>query len=240
MSEISHPTRDALLEAAETLFSERGYTAVGIREIADRANVNIAAIKYHFGSKRDLYFETVRRAINDKESSCAWNVLEDHVPTTAREAGAVLAFFVRCYLRQICAPDAGGEACGLLLSWEAIRPSDAIDDIIAAYIRPGHDSLVNLVNHLLPSSTDPASGCLHARSLLGQILHYHVFREFIQRVDSETGVSPSEASIVEHIVHVCLRSIGRSEAFIKRALEDARDLEVQLPSSTIRQDSIKD
>ena len=63
MSQIQADTRAALLDAAEALFSRKGYAAVGIREIVEQADVNIAAIKYHFGSKADLYTETVRRAM---------------------------------------------------------------------------------------------------------------------------------------------------------------------------------
>ncbi|MHC5046996.1 MAG: TetR/AcrR family transcriptional regulator [Planctomycetota bacterium] len=62
-------TRGSLLDAAEELFSRKGYAAVGIREITDAAGVNIAAIKYHFGSKSELYLETVKRAMERSESS---------------------------------------------------------------------------------------------------------------------------------------------------------------------------
>jgi AcrR family transcriptional regulator len=65
-------TRGALLDAAEELFSRRGYAAVGIREITDAAGVNIAAIKYHFGSKSELYLETVKRAMERASSTGSW------------------------------------------------------------------------------------------------------------------------------------------------------------------------
>ena len=74
---VTTGTRDALLDATEALFSERGHAAVGIREIVDRAGVNIAAINYHFGSKSALYLETVRRAMARSEHDSAWAVLED-------------------------------------------------------------------------------------------------------------------------------------------------------------------
>lgn len=44
-------TRAAILEAAETLFSARGYGAVGLREIARQAEVHPSSINYHFGGK---------------------------------------------------------------------------------------------------------------------------------------------------------------------------------------------
>ena len=44
-------TPDRILEVAERLFSERGIDAVSLREITVEADVNIAAVHYHFGSK---------------------------------------------------------------------------------------------------------------------------------------------------------------------------------------------
>lgn len=48
-------TRQALLAAGAALFSESGYDAVPIGQVATRAGVNKALISYHFGGKRGLY-----------------------------------------------------------------------------------------------------------------------------------------------------------------------------------------
>jgi AcrR family transcriptional regulator len=45
---------ERILEAAEYLFAQKGYSAVGVRELAAVADVNIAMISYYFGSKRRL------------------------------------------------------------------------------------------------------------------------------------------------------------------------------------------
>lgn len=46
--------KEHILIAAETLFADKGYEATSIRDIARRANVNIAMISYYFGSKEKL------------------------------------------------------------------------------------------------------------------------------------------------------------------------------------------
>lgn len=48
-------TRQALLAAGAALFSERGFDAVPIDDVAARAGVNKSLISYHFGGKRGLY-----------------------------------------------------------------------------------------------------------------------------------------------------------------------------------------
>ncbi|HVZ56540.1 MAG TPA: TetR family transcriptional regulator [Chitinophagaceae bacterium] len=43
-----------IMEAAETLFAEKGFNGTSVRDIAEKANVNLAMISYYFGSKEKL------------------------------------------------------------------------------------------------------------------------------------------------------------------------------------------
>src|ERR1700735_3566727 len=47
-------TRHAILDAAERLYADRGFADVTLRDIVAAANVNLAAVNYHFGSKDEL------------------------------------------------------------------------------------------------------------------------------------------------------------------------------------------
>ena len=55
--ELTLSTRDRILQAAECLFAENGIDRVSLREITAAAGVNIAAVHYHFGSKKVLLEE---------------------------------------------------------------------------------------------------------------------------------------------------------------------------------------
>jgi AcrR family transcriptional regulator len=48
-------TRRRILEAAEIEFADHGFDGVSVRQIALRAEVPVALINYHFGSKEGLY-----------------------------------------------------------------------------------------------------------------------------------------------------------------------------------------
>jgi AcrR family transcriptional regulator len=56
-------TKSTILDAAEALFSEQGFAATSMRELTQRAGVNLAAVNYHFGSKDDLIREVLRRIV---------------------------------------------------------------------------------------------------------------------------------------------------------------------------------
>src|SRR5262249_9529534 len=53
-------TKTRLLAAASELFAEKGFHGTKVRDIAERAGVNVAAGNYHYGSKKDLYLEVLR------------------------------------------------------------------------------------------------------------------------------------------------------------------------------------
>jgi len=53
--------REAILSAAETLFSTKGFNAVSIRDIALEAGANPGSVTYHFKSKDGLLLEIYKR-----------------------------------------------------------------------------------------------------------------------------------------------------------------------------------
>ena len=53
--------RDAILSAAEVLFSTSGFNAVSIRDIAHEAGANPGSVTYHFKSKDGLLLEIYKR-----------------------------------------------------------------------------------------------------------------------------------------------------------------------------------
>jgi AcrR family transcriptional regulator len=54
-------TRMRILDTAERLFGEYGYTATSLRRIISDAQVNLAAIHYHFGTKQALLDQVIMR-----------------------------------------------------------------------------------------------------------------------------------------------------------------------------------
>lgn len=45
----------SLLEAAKKLFADKGFDGVSVKDICDKAGVNVSLVSYHFGSKEGLF-----------------------------------------------------------------------------------------------------------------------------------------------------------------------------------------
>jgi AcrR family transcriptional regulator len=58
-------TKDRILGAAESLFAQHGFAETSLRQVTSRADVNLAAVNYHFGSKSNLINEVFRRRLDE-------------------------------------------------------------------------------------------------------------------------------------------------------------------------------
>ena len=56
-------TKQKILDTAERLFGEHGYSTTSLRQVIAKAEVNLAAVHYHFGSKEELLDAVVLRKI---------------------------------------------------------------------------------------------------------------------------------------------------------------------------------
>jgi AcrR family transcriptional regulator len=64
MASTQFSTKDRILGAAEELFAQHGFAGTSLRQVTTRADVNIAAVNYHFGSKDNLINEVFRRRMD--------------------------------------------------------------------------------------------------------------------------------------------------------------------------------
>lgn len=65
------PSPDRILDAAEHLFSRRGFYGASLRDIARAASVQMSLVNYHFGPKEELFRQVVRRRADEHASAIA-------------------------------------------------------------------------------------------------------------------------------------------------------------------------
>src|SRR5690606_13734939 len=86
-------TKDRILGAAEELFAQFGFSGTSLRQVTSRADVNIAAVNYHFGSKENLVNEVFRRRMDDM-SAHRLSALKAALAQHPGELEPILAAFV--------------------------------------------------------------------------------------------------------------------------------------------------
>lgn len=222
-SERPQPTRQALLDAAEALFAARGFADVGNRELVAKAGANVAAITYHFGSKRGLYVEAVRRSCLRPGAQDSWEILRQPA-RDAEGAAARLVAFLRHVLTRMLADSELASGTVLILR-EAIRPSEALPDVVEGFTRP-HEELLAAGIAPLAAGAGEDELRLAARSLLGQVLVHRIYRPFFQRHGPPNQYDAADVRrIADHIARFSLRGLGCDEALVSGAFERAAEFE---------------
>ncbi len=205
---LTPSTRERLLDAAERVFAEKGYHATTVRDITEAAGVNVAAVHYHFGGKKELYLELFRKRFDHmaavRESALALAAGRD----PAEDLAAVVRGFVRGWLARCMDEDrAGASRFHLMLMREIGDPGPAYHLLLDRVIRPTHELFRDLIRGVRPDM-DEARATLCAGSLIGQILHFVRARRVLEDLLGRPYDRDLVEAIVEHVVCFTLRGIG--------------------------------
>ncbi len=101
LSKLNPDTRERILDVAEHEFMSHGYEGTSMRMITSRAEVNLAAINYHFGSKEGLLREVFRRRLAwlNSERLAVLDALEEQANGAPLKPSQILEAFFGTLLR---------------------------------------------------------------------------------------------------------------------------------------------
>lgn len=94
-------TKARILEAASRVFCEKGFKATTVRDICAAADANVAAINYHFGDKRKLYFQVLNLWLYEVMKNSGAMTEPDQEATVEEK----LRTYIRGELRALCTYD---------------------------------------------------------------------------------------------------------------------------------------
>lgn len=137
---INNPivTRTRILDSAELLFAERAYHGVSLRDITEAAQVNLAAVNYHFQNKENLFREVFLRRIRPLNAR-RLSLLSETSSTgsvTPLPLRIVLELFAAPLFELYRSPSPGARAFVYLLCRSLNDPSALTDQILAAEYTP--------------------------------------------------------------------------------------------------------
>ena len=143
-------TRTLILDVAERLCAEGGFEGLSIRAISDAAQVNIAAITYHFGGKAQLFEEMFKRRViplNEERLALLDAVFAN--PPVSLEG--VIRAFVEPPMRLTGVGERGNSGLVVMqfLSHAFSMPGES--EFLGRYYEPVRSRFILALQHLLPS-----------------------------------------------------------------------------------------
>ncbi|WP_409649875.1 TetR/AcrR family transcriptional regulator [Phenylobacterium sp.] len=140
-------TRAAILQAALTLFSQRGFEGAAMRDIAALAGVEHSLLRYHFGDKGALWRAALRRLIDhmDEEMAQSWRA------SRGQTAEARFRQAVRDYVRY-CARNP--EHARIMVQ-EAAGENDRVAWIAEEIVKPQHRRTARVLETLMDEGRLP-------------------------------------------------------------------------------------
>ncbi|WP_084196826.1 CerR family C-terminal domain-containing protein [Solimonas soli] len=194
-------TRAALLDAATAVFVEQGYDLARVRDIAERAGANVAAINYHFGGKEALYLEVLRHQAGERIERYPF-------ADAAQLAGAeqALRAAVTALLSRFLAEDQRAFVAKLLMR-ELLSPTPALRTLVADVIAPQFRQLSAIVARLLGPKADTETVTRCTLSIVSQCMFYLFARPLVEQLAPHSYDSGGPALLATHIAQFSLAAL---------------------------------
>jgi AcrR family transcriptional regulator len=127
-------TKERILDAAEALFMTHGYEATSLRAITTAAEVNLAAVNYHFGSKEELFEAVLTRRLDpmNQRRVALLTTLEERAAPAPVASERILSALLVPALELARDPERGGGNFLRLLGRAYADPAPFIRRFLAA------------------------------------------------------------------------------------------------------------
>jgi len=221
----SDQTRTAILAAAERLYADRGFGDVTLRDIVAAADVNLAAVNYHFGSKDELIAELfVTRSIATNRERLNELKAAEEAGGGRAEIDAILRALVGPTLRGCLGPDRERSTAARFMiraSIESVPPIRRIKNREVDHLR----KFASAMRRSLP---DRDEADLYWGLHFALAMAHHTIRESerLTRLSDGKCDLNDVAGIIERIVAVSVLALTGSQAekkpAAKLAARDAR------------------
>lgn len=157
--QASEATAELILAGASELFAARGYSGVGLEEVAEAAGVTRGAIYHHFRSKRGLFAAVAARQQQRVAEAVVQSADTETDPWEGLRAGcrAILTASLAEESRQILLIDAPA-----VLGWNSWRQQDA--EASGVHLSTAIEELAGqgvLVIHSLAGATALLTGAMN-------------------------------------------------------------------------------
>jgi TetR/AcrR family transcriptional regulator, regulator of cefoperazone and chloramphenicol sensitivity len=198
-------TATRILETAGEVFAEKGYAGATIRDICERAGVNLAAVNYYFRGKESLYVQTLQRAQSSH--------LREEEETLDGPGGTPPAVKLKNYIHQALTHMLVGEDEPWemrLMMREIIDPTPAGSRVLRDHFRKRVHQLQEILAQILPPETLDHKRHQIGFSIMGQCTLYRGLGKMIPLIVEEEELTGHYGldELADHIAEMSLAALG--------------------------------
>ncbi len=205
-SNNNHSTKERILEKAESLFAEKGFHGVSIREITTAAKCNMASVHYHFNSKLNLYLEVFRSRWIPREKQMYDAFLASLEGEEAPEPGKVLTALANAYLKGPMSDEESRRHRQLIVR-EMQTPTEAFKLAANETMRPLFTTLYNLLKPSLHNGSD-GNLTFDIMSIFGITLYLNYSRPMVSQITGKEYDDTFKSLLIDHMVRFSLNGLG--------------------------------
>lgn len=204
-------TKERLIEAGVELFARYSFDGVSTRNLADRADVNLASIQYYFGSKEGLYLAVARHIVERVRSWMAPHISRIDEVLMKDNPGKETCFLLYCDLMDELLARALTDSepkrwMGIFMR-EQIEPTGAFDILYDGIMKPVHNCFCRLTALILDLMEEDQEVKIRSYALSGALLMFHISRAEICRTMNWDGYNAADLDAIRKIVFEHSRAV---------------------------------
>jgi TetR/AcrR family transcriptional regulator, regulator of cefoperazone and chloramphenicol sensitivity len=199
--------RQKLIRAAGQVFAEVGYDLATVRQITDRAEVNVASINYHFGDKLNLYREVLSETFSERTELLGQRCSKGSPKLR-------LHHFIEWVVAE--EKDETRPWHRILVVREIGDPSSSRSpELLVELIRPNHLILSSILNDLTRHALTKTELEILTQMIAALCVHWLDRSAFIQKLSPELTFSSKQTKRLVEQIHQF--ALGGVNSFVRQA-----------------------
>jgi AcrR family transcriptional regulator len=203
-------TKERILDAAEILFAQKGYRAVSVREITSAARCNLAAVNYHFGTKKNLYLEVFRSRWVPRATRIRDSFRKALAGQDTLSPPLVVRALAQAFVEGPLSDEVRLRHSQLMIR-EMTQPTKAFEFVAQEVIQPFFKEFADKLGSAQIDKVDQEQMLLNIFSIFSMVLYFNFARVAVSSLTGREYDTAFRARLVEQITQFSLKGLDVDE-----------------------------
>jgi len=196
--------RKRLIEAGLDLFGKLSFDGASTRMLAERAQVNLASIKYYFGGKEGLYLAVADHIVEQVNELFGPRLAEVQETLKKEPLSREKNFHLLCKLMEFFITSFLGrpqtDKWLTFIVREQLCPTEAFGILFEGFMRPLEEALFGLAARIMGRGPDDREVRLRVYAIMGEIQMFHIAPSAIKRTLDWEDYGPENLDAIRCVI----------------------------------------